>query len=99
MDHVTLSNSLPFPEIIFIDQLSVLIGKKVTTIRTCSSDHRYLHLIPRPSKLPGSRRLCWLKTDVLSWLESRSVVLPVSVPTLGRPTKREAIRKAQSNLV
>lgn len=42
------------PRVIFIEELSELIGKAPTTIRTCATNAKYLHLIPRPFKMPNS---------------------------------------------
>jgi predicted DNA-binding transcriptional regulator AlpA len=91
--------STQLPNTIFIEQLSELIGKTATTIRTCATNQKYFHLIPRPFKMPHSRRLCWLKNDVVAWLESGMVVSPTGQPKRGRPTKKEAIKKAQTNIV
>ena len=82
--------------LVFIEELAVMIGKSVTTIRTCSSNQKYHHLIPRPRKLPNSRRLCWTLADVLSWIESSR---PAEPPPLrrprGRPTKAEQLARAR----
>ena len=89
------------PEILQIEQLSPLIGKTATTIRTCATNAKYAHLIPRPFKLPGSRRLCWYKADVVAWL---SQAMPVKVvekkPAVrrGPPTKAEQIAAEQAGL-
>jgi hypothetical protein len=37
----------------FIEELSVLIGKAPTTIRTCATNRKFHHLIPRPFKMPA----------------------------------------------
>lgn len=83
-------------QLVFIEELAVMIGKSVTTIRTCSSNQKYHHLIPRPRKLPNSRRLCWTLADVLSWIESSR---PAEPPPLrrprGRPTKAEQLSRAR----
>ncbi|WP_412766610.1 helix-turn-helix transcriptional regulator, partial [Burkholderia pseudomallei] len=69
--------SAPFPvqgdapvRVLFIEELSRLIGKAPTTIRTCATNAKYLHLIPRPFKMPNSRRLCWWESDVLAWINA-----------------------------
>ncbi|MDE1714373.1 hypothetical protein PWG14_17820 (plasmid) [Chromobacterium amazonense] len=77
------------PRILFIEQVSSIIGKSITTIRTCATNEKYKHLIPRPFKMPHSRRLAWYEKDVLAWLAGS---LPVSPPVKrrrGRPTKAE----------
>ena len=82
------------PKILFIEQLSALIGKTATTIRTCATNAKYAHLIPRPFKLPNSRRLCWYERDVLAWINS---TLPANPPPAkrprGRPTKVEQLAR------
>ncbi|RAS39360.1 hypothetical protein [Paraburkholderia bryophila] len=75
------------PRILFVEQLSILIGKTPTTIRTCATNAKYQHLIPKPFKTPYSRRLCWYEHDVLSWIDShRPDPEPLRRPR-GRPTK------------
>lgn len=83
----------PFPvRILFIEQLSLLIGKKVTSIRTCATSKDLKHLIPRPHKLPNSRRLCWYEHEVLAWIESnRPAEPPPPKRPRGRPTKAEQL--------
>lgn len=84
------------PRILFIEQLSALIGKTATTIRTCATNAKYQHLIPPPFKLPHSRRLCWYEHDVLRWIESnRRVEPPPARRPRGRPTKVEQLARAR----
>ena len=84
--------------ILFIEELSSLIGKTATTIRTCATNAKYQHLIPRPFKLPHSRRLAWYEDDVAAWMQAAQ---PVGLPQKkrrGRPTKAEQLaRMRQSN--
>lgn len=90
----TVATPGELPNILFIEQLSALIGKTATTIRTCASNGKYAHLIPRPFKLPNSRRLCWYEQDVLAWINSTR---PAEPPPLkrprGRPTKAEQLAR------
>lgn len=80
------------PRIIFVEQLVELIGKTATTIRTCSTNSKYSHLIPRPFKMPNSRRLCWYESEVLAWIESTKPVGPPQPRRRrGRPTKAEQL--------
>mgnify|MGYP003612737913 CR=1 FL=1 len=80
------------PKILFIEQLSALIGKTETTIRTCATNAKYAHLIPRPFKLPNSRRLCWYERDVLAWINStRPAEKKTKKRPPGRPTKVEQL--------
>lgn len=84
------------PRILFVEQVSVQIGKTATTIRTCATNKKYAHLIPRPFKLPNSRRLCWYERDVLAWIESnRPVEPPPARRPRGRPTKAEQLARAR----
>jgi predicted DNA-binding transcriptional regulator AlpA len=83
-----------FPKILFIEQLSALIGKSATTIRTCATNGKYAHLIPRPFKLPNSRRLCWYEHEVLTWIVStRPADPPPKKRPRGRPTKVEQLAR------
>lgn len=90
-------DSLPV-RILFIEQLSSLIGKSCTTIRTFVSHAKYKNrnLIPRPFKMPGSRRLCWYEHEVLDWIESsRPAEPPPCRRPRGRPTKAEQLVRQQ----
>lgn len=98
MTHFNLSN---LPDILKIEELSALIGKATTTIRTCATNAKYAHLIPRPFKLPGSRRLCWRKEDVLAWIQRANPVQPAepAVPIrLGPPNKGERLAAERAGL-
>lgn len=83
------------PRILFIEELSLLIGKTTNTIRTCATNAKYQHLIPRPFKLPHSRRLAWYETDVAAWLEEAKPVGPVVRRRRGRPTKAEQMARTK----
>lgn len=75
--------------VLFTGDLSRMLGKSVTTIRTFATSSKYSHLIPRPFKLPGSRRLCWYERDVLAWIEStKPAEPPPPRRPRGRPTSR-----------
>ena len=90
------SVSVPTPtvRILFIEDLSLLIGKSLTTIRTFATCEKYKHLIPTPFKMPGSRRLCWYEDDVLAWIDStRPVEPPPPRRPRGRPTKAEQLAR------
>jgi hypothetical protein len=80
---------------IFIEEMSVLIGKAVTTIRTCATNRKYHHLIPRPRKMPNSRRLFWYEEDVSAWQAASMAVGPVLQRRRGRPTKVEQMIRAR----
>lgn len=80
-----------YSEVIFVEELSLLIGKTASTIRTCATNQKYQHLIPRPSKFPGSRRLYWRRADVIARAATGTVVKPA--PKRGRPTKQESLRR------
>lgn len=82
--------------ILFVEQLSEQIGKTANTIRTCATNKKYQHLIPRPFKLPNSRRLCWYEHDVLAWINStRPAEPPPPKRPRGRPTKTEQLARAR----
>lgn len=81
--------------ILFIEEISTLIGKTTTTIRTCATNAKYAHLIPRPFKLPHSRRLAWYEEDVLRWLQAATPVGPPLKRRRGRPTKTEQLARMQ----
>lgn len=84
------------PKILFVEQLSALLGKTTNTIRTCATNRKYAHLIPRPFKLPHSRRLCWYEHEVLQWIESnRPAQPPPPKRPRGRPTKIEQLARAR----
>lgn len=75
------------PRILFIEQLSPMIGKTPTTIRTCATNAKYQHLIPTPFKMPHSRRLCWYERDVLAWIDSHRPAPEPARRRRGRPNK------------
>jgi predicted DNA-binding transcriptional regulator AlpA len=75
------------PRILFVEQLSALIGKTPTTIRTCATNAKYQHLIPQPFKMPHSRRLCWYEHEVLEWIDSHRPAPEPIRRQRGRPTK------------
>lgn len=77
-------------QLLFIEQLSLLIGKTENTIRTCASNEKYFHLIPRPIRLPNSRRLAWKQEDVQAWINQASTVGQVR-RRRGAPTKAERV--------
>lgn len=82
------------PKILFIEQLSALIGKTATTIRTCATNQKYAHLIPTPFKMPHSRRLCWYEHEVLAWIDSyRPSATPPKRRPRGRPRKVEQLAR------
>lgn len=80
--------------VLFTEDLSRMLGKSVTTIRTFATSSKYSHLIPRPFKMPGSRRLCWYERDVLAWIEpTKPAEPPPPRRPRGRPTKAEQIAR------
>lgn len=88
------ASSTPPVRILFIEQLSTLIGKSATSIRTFATSEKYKHLIPRPFKMPHSRRLCWYEHEVLAWIEAhRPAEPPPPKRPRGRPTKAEQLAR------
>ena len=74
--------------LLFIEEVSLQIGKTATTIRTCATNSKYFHLIPRPIRLPNSRRLAWKEEDVQAWINQATPVGQVR-RRRGAPTKAE----------
>ena len=68
------------------------IGKTATTIRTCATNEKYFHLIPRPFKLPSSRRLLWREEDIQAWINQATPVGPTR-RRRGAPTKAERVAR------
>lgn len=93
-------NQPELPQILWIEDLSSLIDKTATTIRTCATNQKYAHLIPRPFKLPNSRRLCWYREDVLAWMSGATSVQPSKKPVTrpGPPTKAERIAAQKAGM-
>lgn len=88
------SPSVCGPKVLFIEEVSLLIGKSATTIRTCATNLKYAHLIPSPWKMPNSRRLCWYEHEVRAWIEScRPAEPPPPKRRRGRPTKAEQLAR------
>ena len=88
---------LPSPSlrrIVFIEEMSALIGKTANTIRTCATNAKYQHLIPRPFKLPHSRRLAWYEDDIAKWMEAAQPVGEPIKRRRGRPTKAEQLARS-----
>lgn len=82
------------PRCVLIEELSSLIGKTPTTIRTCATNKKYQHLIPPYFKMPHSRRLCWWEHEVLAWIElNRPAEPPPRKRPRGRPTKVEQLAR------
>lgn len=96
LDEPTEGSTTALVRRIFIEELALLIGKSVTTIRTCSSNPKYHHLIPRPHKLPNSRRLSWTVEEVQKWMNSsRPAEPPPARRPRGRPTKAEQLSRSR----
>lgn len=90
------------PRIIFVEELSTLLGLAPTTIRRYTGNHETLgHLIPKWFKRPGTRRLMWLEEDVLTFIQTSIEASETEKPRRrGRPPKAEqlyhASKKGQS---
>lgn len=94
-----LKKLMGLPEVLKIEDLSRLIGKAATTIRWAATNAKAAHLIPRPFKLPGSRRLCWHRDEVLAWMAQATPVQPKSRKARsGPPTKRESVAAQKAGL-
>mgnify|MGYP006974788767 CR=1 FL=1 len=76
------------------DDLMIISSTAIVWFRTFATSSKYSHLIPRPFKMPGSRRLCWYERDVLAWIEStKPAEPPPPRRPRGRPTKAEQIAR------
>lgn len=92
--HQPNANVAPPVHILFIEDLSKLLRKTPNSIRTFATNQKYKHLIPRPFKMPHSRRLCWYEHEVLEWIEStRPAIPPPPRRSPGRPTKLEQLER------
>lgn len=90
--------------LITIEELSLLINKSVTSIR--SDRTRNPKALPPICKLPGTKRLLWRIEDVESWIQRHvildtdlSTIQPITLdikPRRGRPTKADQISRANS---
>lgn len=80
-----------------VPDMARLLGLTETTVRTYATARQYLHLIPRPFKRPGGRRLLWDAREVRAWLVAGK---PPSVEKprkpRGRPTKAEQLARARA---
>ena len=88
-----IQTALGSARLIKIEELSNRIGKTETTIRTCATNEKYYHLIPRPFRLPSSRRLLWREEDVQAWINQATPVGPIKRKR-GAPTKAARAAKA-----
>jgi hypothetical protein len=88
-------------ETLDLGQLSAILKKTGDSIRTdlCRNPHR----VPPPLDLPGSRRLLWLRQDVLEWLAGCRRLPAVVPPQLtppgrgpGRPRKSDQVRRRRA---
>lgn len=51
---------------ITIEELAAALGKKTSTIY--QDLHRRPESVPPPLRIPGTRKLLWLRSDVEQWL-------------------------------
>ncbi|WP_312781715.1 hypothetical protein [Acidovorax temperans] len=94
MQKIQTHAALPSSRLVKIEELSERIGKTQTTIRTCATNEKYFHLIPRPIKLPNSRRLLWREEDIQAWINQATPVGGIR-RRRGAPTKAERERVAK----
>ena len=90
MQQEKIQTALGSARLIKIEELSARIGKTETSIRTYASNEKYFHLIPRPIRLPHSRRLLWREQDVQAWINQATPVGQAR-RRRGAPTKRERL--------
>lgn len=89
-----LKKLMGLPEVLKIEDVSRLIGKAETTIRWAATNKKAEHLIPRPFKFPGSRRLCWYRDEVLQWMAQATRTQPSAKKKFGRGPSTKAERAA-----
>lgn len=70
-----MSATVTVPKIVGIAFLAPLIGRAESTIRVDVS--RRPETLPPRLKIPGSSKVMWLESDVLTWLESCRTAKPV----------------------
>ncbi len=80
--------------VLYIEDLAQRLKMTVKTIRTYTGNSKYAHRIPKPFKLPGSRRLCWLEADIEAWIAAGYAAPLPEKRTRGRPTMIEQDRRA-----
>ncbi|MDO8439235.1 MAG: hypothetical protein Q7S67_03250 [Telluria sp.] len=87
------NSSSSLPRVIFVEELSTLLGLAPTSIRRYTGNRETLgHLLPKWFKLPGGRRLMWLEEDVLAFIQSGiDATIPEKPRKRGRPTKAEQL--------
>ena len=89
-----------FSEVLAVEQLSRLIHKSPSSIRSDAS--RNPAALPPICRLPGNKRLLWLRKDVMTWLSSfvqhevkPSVFLATTQLAVASPKKRGRPRKTE----
>lgn len=81
------------PKLLFSEDLSRLSNRSISTIRHYTGNAKQFgHLLPPWFKLPGSRRLAWLESDVLAWIVAGQTCVVKAKRRRGRPTKAEQLR-------
>lgn len=79
-----------------VPDMSRLLGLSETTIRTYATARQYIHLLPRPFKRPGGRRLLWDADEVRAWLAAgRPPSVEKPRKPRGRPTNAERLARAR----
>jgi predicted DNA-binding transcriptional regulator AlpA len=83
-----------------VEQLALLIGLSVTSIRTYVTCKRYQHLVPRGFKRPGGRRWLWWADEVEDWMQhGRPATTPRTPRPRGRPTRRQQLERRRAGAV
>ena len=71
-------NKISSIKTIGVDELSTLIFRAVPTIK--NDLYRKPNSLPPRIVMPGSKKLVWLESDVIDWMEKcRAVVAPIHV--------------------
>lgn len=79
-----------------VPDMARLLGLTETTIRTYATARQYIHLLPRPFKRPGGRRLLWDADEVRAWLAAgRPPSIEKPRKQRGRPSKTQQVARAR----
>lgn len=93
-DQISNSSVSAIPKLLFSEDLSRLSNRSISTIRHYTGNAKQFgHLLPPWFKLPGSRRLAWLETDVIAWIAAGQTGAVKEKRRRGRPTKAEQAAK------
>ena len=91
------SSASAIPKLLFSEDISLLTNRSISTIRHYTGNAKdFGHLLPKWFKLPGSRRLAWLESDVMAWIIAGQTPVVKAKRRRGRPTKAEQLARRDS---